>query len=126
MFTIKRSRNMNPSYSIIRSLCCFFNQVVLSSEKFCISPCVIRQKAMQCFVLSDRRLCNVFLLLSDKRLCDVFFVIRQKAMQWDFVIKQKAIQCCCLGWQTKGYEMGIFSPASNICIYIYYIFIIYR
>jgi len=116
----------------------FFNRVVLSSEKFCISPCVIRQKAMQCFVLSDRRLCNVFLLLSDKRLCDGFFVIRQKAMQWDSVIRQKAIQCCCLCYQTKGYAMLIFvlsdkrlcnvvfPPASNICIYIYYIFIIYR
>ena len=118
MFTIKRSRNMNPSYSIIRSLCFFFNQVVLSSEKICISPCVIRQKAMQCFVLSDRRLCNVFLLLSDKRLCDVFLLSDKKLCNgillsdkrlYNVVVwvgRQKAMKCC------------FFSPASNICIYI--------
>jgi len=76
---------MNPSYSIIRSLCVFL-----------IEWFYHRKNSVYRHVLSD------------KRLCDVFFVIRQKAMQWDFVIRQKAIQCCCLGWQTKGYEMCFF------------------
>ena len=154
---------MNPSYSIIRSLCFFLikwfyhrkNSVyrhVLSDKRLCNVLCYQTEGyAMfffcyqtkgyaMFFLLSDKKLCNG-ILLSNKRLYNVVvWVGRQKAMKCvffhqrvtyvytfrDFVIRQKAIQCCCLGWQTKGYEMGFFSPASNICIYIYYIFIIYR
>ena len=103
MFTIKRSRIMNPSYSIIRSLCVFLiewfyhrkNSVyrhVLSDKRLCNVLCYQTEGyAMfffcyqtkgyaMVFLLSDKKLCNG-ILLSDKRLYNVVvWVGRQKAM----------------------------------------------